>query len=640
MLADFYSDSCGPCRMMAPIFRQVASKYADRAVFVKIDTNAQHSLSSQYQIRSLPTFLAIVGGKVIQTQLGGIGEQGLVSMVDAAIRQAELDNVVLQFDDLVTYYQSVEPTKPKSDIETVFRKCASMVKTSPRNNPQDATCSGAAANQLVRRLRQKYKKVPPTVPRFTDDDRKAKNGNAGSGSGSGSKGPTQQQQRRTPTSSPSTPSQPNLQAATLEQLQEELARRLDEERDRQVDAEDEDDDEADPDYRRWTPGTFPEKLVVVGGGPAGMAAALYGARAGLQPLVLAPSMGGQLLAKGVDVENYPGVNQSTGPGLVAAMRKQAAHFGAIFEDDVVMRIDASSRPFRLITNATGVVETHAVVVATGAEARWLNIPGEYELRGAGVSSCATCDGFLFANHDVVVVGGGDAAMEDALVLARTSRRVTLVHRRDAFRASKVLADRVLRHPDIRVIWNATVQEILGRELPHASNNADAEEEDLDAPRPRVVTGAVLKDVATGEITRLDCDAVFVAIGHTPATAFLQGVVEFDPHHPGYLWTNRQAPHFQTQTSIQGIFAAGDVADAVYRQAVTSAGSGAAAALDAERYLSEAGLGNEEADLEAELLAELMADSASRASQASDGYNVYTEAGGRGHGVKESLAAEL
>jgi thioredoxin reductase (NADPH) len=228
-------------------------------------------------------------------------------------------------------------------------------------------------------------------------------------------------------------------------------------------------------------------------------------------------------------------------------------------------------------------------------------------------------------------------MEDALVLARTSRKVTVVHRRDAFRASKVLADRVTQHPSIAVVWNTRVQEIVGKDLPRQ----EGETEDLDMPTQKVVTGVVLENALTGETSRMDCNAVFVAIGHTPATSFLEGVVEFDPHHPGYLWTNRHCKHFQTQTSVKGIFAAGDVSDAVYRQAVTSAGSGAAAALDAERYLSEEGLGNEEAEMEAELLAELMADSAVKAAEAeSHAYNVYAEAGGRIHGVKESVASEL
>jgi thioredoxin reductase (NADPH) len=228
-------------------------------------------------------------------------------------------------------------------------------------------------------------------------------------------------------------------------------------------------------------------------------------------------------------------------------------------------------------------------------------------------------------------------MEDALVLARTSRKVTVVHRRDAFRASKVLADRVTQHPSIAVVWNTRVQEIVGKDLPRQ----EGETEDLDMPTQKVVTGVVLENALTGETSRMDCNAVFVAIGHTPATSFLEGVVEFDPRHPGYLWTNRHDKHFQTQTSVKGIFAAGDVSDAVYRQAVTSAGSGAAAALDAERYLSEEGLGNEEAEMEAELLAELMADSAVKAAEAeSNAYNVYAEAGGRIHGVKESVASEL
>jgi thioredoxin reductase (NADPH) len=229
-------------------------------------------------------------------------------------------------------------------------------------------------------------------------------------------------------------------------------------------------------------------------------------------------------------------------------------------------------------------------------------------------------------------------MEDALVLARTSRKVTVVHRRDTFRASKVLADRVTQHPSITVVWNARIEEIVGKDIPRT---AEDETEDLDSQPQRVVAGVVLENALTGETSFIDCNAVFVAIGHTPATSFLKGVVDFDPRHPGYLWTNRHGNHFQTQTSVKGIFAAGDVSDAVYRQAVTSAGSGAAAALDAERYLSEEGLGNEEAEMEAELLAELMADSAIKAAQAeSDAYNVYTEAGGRIHGVKESLASEL
>jgi thioredoxin reductase (NADPH) len=233
-----------------------------------------------------------------------------------------------------------------------------------------------------------------------------------------------------------------------------------------------------------------------------------------------------------------------------------------------------------------------------------------------------------------VVGGGDAAMEDALVLARTSRSVTVVHRRGRFRASKVLGDRVVNHPLIRVLWNTTVKEILGKAVDNDSSpEGDTVDLDGEDELPKVVKGVVLKDTGTGVERRLDCDAVFVAIGHTPNTAFLQGVVEFNPDHPGYVQTFGGT----TQTSVKGIFAAGDVADSVYRQAITSAGSGAASALDAERYLSEHGLGNEAAELEAELMAELMEGTA---AEIGSHYNAYEEAGGRVHGMKESMAAEL
>ena len=377
-----------------------------------------------------------------------------------------------------------------------------------------------------------------------------------------------------------------------------------------------------------------------------MAAAIYAARAGLTPLVIAPTMGGQLQGKGVDVENYPALANVTGPTVVSLMRHQAAGFGATFEDDWVISIDASKRPFVLKTNLTGDIETHSIIVATGAESNWLGIPGEYELRGGGVSSCATSDGFLFAGKEVLVVGGGDTGMQDALVLARTSSKVTLIHRRDSFRASKVMADRVINHPVIDIRWNTTLEEILGKseETPTVNNNAAEpieEDVDLDSPTPaatieegqKVVTGVILKDVTTGETTELKVDAVFVAIGHTPATSFLEGVVEFDPVHKGYVKTVATS----TYTSIPGIFAAGDVADSVYRQAITSAGSGAAAALDAERWLSEEGLGNEAAEMEAELMRELMDDGPAAGEGA---YNAYEDAAGRVAGVKESLGAEL
>ncbi len=345
--------------------------------------------------------------------------------------------------------------------------------------------------------------------------------------------------------------------------------------------------------------------------------------------VVAPPMGGQLQGKGVDVENYPGLANVTGPEVVAAMRDQAASFGAVFECEKVLKVDPSSRPFKVHTNSS-IIETHAIIVATGAESNWLDIPGEYEMRGGGVSSCAICDGAAFYQKDVVVVGGGDSAMEEALVLARTSKTVTVIHRRDEFRASKVLAQRVMEHPSIQIRWNAVVKKIVGEAV--ASEN-DAEDVDLDHVQ-KFVTGVVVSDTVTGEESTLATSAVFVAIGHTPTTSFLENVVDFDEEHAGYIETVGTS----TRTSTPGIFAAGDVSDAIYRQAITSAGSGAAAALDAERWLSEEGLGNEQAEFEAELLAELMADDIDM--NAGSGYNAYEDAGGRGSGVKESARVEL
>lgn len=314
-----------------------------------------------------------------------------------------------------------------------------------------------------------------------------------------------------------------------------------------------------------------EKVVVVGGGPAGLAAAIYAARAGLSPMVIAPSFGGQLLGKGVDVENFPGVvgASATGRGIVQLMRKQAYGFETRLVDDSVMGIDLSTQPFELTLNNTeGKLKTHTLIIATGADSRWLGAPGEFQYRGGGVSSCATCDGFLFRDQHVVVVGGGDTAMEDALVLARTSSKVTVVHRRGEFRASHILADRVLTHPLIEVKWNCSVSEFVGEK---------------DEEGKEKLTHVALK-FNDGTEEKVEVGAAFVAIGHDPNTKLFKDVLKMDDQ--GYLIINGRT----SQTSVDGVFAAGDVADKVYRQAVTSAGTGAMAALDAERWLSEHGLG--------------------------------------------------
>eukprot|EP00521_Asterionellopsis_glacialis_P014067 CAMPEP_0195292912 /NCGR_PEP_ID=MMETSP0707-20130614/11204_1 /TAXON_ID=33640 /ORGANISM="Asterionellopsis glacialis, Strain CCMP134" /LENGTH=687 /DNA_ID=CAMNT_0040353507 /DNA_START=144 /DNA_END=2207 /DNA_ORIENTATION=+ len=640
VIVDFYSDGCGPCRMMAPIFKKLAKEIGqDKAVFVKVDTNAMYELSSKYQIRSLPTFTFFLGGKKVD-QFSGAGEQQLRQLTSQVVRQAEFENVKITLEDLTTYYQTMDATKTPEAIETVYQKCVDMTKTK-----HSKECVGAAANQLGRRLKKKYQTGPPTVPRFSSD---AQNPSSSSSSGTDKKSTTDNSK-----SSKTTTQQPqvaNLHLATKEELLAELEQRQDAEVDAAV--EDEDDDDAEFQHG-WEAGDFPERVTVIGGGPAGLSAAIYAARAGLTPVVVAPPMGGQLQGKGVDVENYPGLEDITGPGVVSKMRDQAIQFGAVFESESVLEIDVSSTPYKVITNSSSSpsIETHSIIVATGAESNWLGIPGEYELRGGGVSSCATCDGALYAGQHVVVVGGGDTAMEDALVLARTSKSVTLVHRRDTFRASNVLAQRVMDHPSIHIQWNTVVTEIKGAPVKVDKKDSGDDDDDGDVDldnvpssspttdTPQVVSSVVLKNVDTQEETTLSCHAVFVAIGHTPTTSFLEGIVEFDEDHPGYVKTEGKS----TRTSVPGIFAAGDVSDAVYRQAITSAGSGAAAALDAERWLSEEGLGNEAAEFEAELLAELLQDTTPLGGGAAGGdetYNVYDSAGGRMEGMKESLGAEL
>jgi thioredoxin reductase (NADPH) len=298
-------------------------------------------------------------------------------------------------------------------------------------------------------------------------------------------------------------------------------------------------------------------LIVIGSGPAGFTAALYAARANLEPLVLKGlEAGGQLMLT-TDVENYPGFADGIlGPELMDQMEKQAARFGAEILPVHVTRVDLSERPFGIWA---GDQEWRArtVVIATGATARWLGVPGEEHLRGRGVSACATCDGFFFRGRELIVVGGGDSAMEEATFLTRFASKVTIVHRRDEFRASKIMQERVLANPKVEVAWNREVVEILG---------------------DGAVTGVRLRDTVTGETSERPIDGVFMAIGHTPNTELLGEWLELDAE--GYVVV--QEP--RTRTSVEGVFAAGDVTDRSYRQAVTAAGQGCKAAMDAERFL--------------------------------------------------------
>ncbi len=304
------------------------------------------------------------------------------------------------------------------------------------------------------------------------------------------------------------------------------------------------------------------RLLIVGSGPAGYTAAIYAARALLEPvLVSGVQVGGQLTIT-TDVENYPGfADPIQGPWLVEQMRLQAEHVGARLASDTIVSADLSVRPFRLVGDSGHVYLGDALVIATGAQAKWLGLPSELAFQGFGVSACATCDGFFFRNREVIVVGGGNTAVEEALYLAHIASKVTLVHRRDSLKAERILQDRLFANPKIEVIWNHALDEIVGQEL------------------PRSVTGVRLRDVTTGAVTERAADGVFVAIGHKPESVLFAGQLDLTP--TGYIRTTPGS----TQTSVDGVFAAGDVADEIYRQAVTAAGLGCMAALDAERWLA-------------------------------------------------------
>ena len=304
------------------------------------------------------------------------------------------------------------------------------------------------------------------------------------------------------------------------------------------------------------------EVLIVGAGPAGYTAAIYAARANLKPMLIQGMQpGGQLMIT-TDVENYPGfADVIQGPWLMEQMQKQAEHVGTRMVFDLITRVDLSHRPFTLHGDSGDTYTADALILATGAEARWLGLPSEAQYRGFGVSACATCDGFFFRGKKVAVVGGGNTAVEEALYLTNHAASVTLIHRRDRLRSEKILQDRLHRHEKIRVVYNAVVDEILG-----------------DGEPPRV-TGLKLADTVTGARSILPTDGVFVAIGHDPVTAFLGGQIELD--RDGYIVT---APD-STATNVPGVFAAGDVRDKVFRQAVTAAGMGCMAALEAERFLA-------------------------------------------------------
>ena len=304
------------------------------------------------------------------------------------------------------------------------------------------------------------------------------------------------------------------------------------------------------------------KVIIIGSGPAGYTAAIYAARAMLEPVIISGLQPGGQLTITADVENYPGfADVIQGPWLIEQMKAQAEHVGTRFVSDVIVSVDLDHRPFTLVGDSGTRYTCDSLIIATGAQAKWLGLPAEQKFQGFGVSACATCDGFFYRDRKVVVVGGGNTAVEEALFLTNFASKVTVVHRRDEFRAEKILQDRLFKHPKIEVVWNSELVDISGAAMPPS------------------VQAATIRNVHTGETTTLETDGVFVAIGHAPATSIFNGKLDMKPG--GYLWT---APD-STATNVPGVFAAGDVTDDIFRQAVTAAGMGCMAALEAERFLA-------------------------------------------------------
>jgi len=303
------------------------------------------------------------------------------------------------------------------------------------------------------------------------------------------------------------------------------------------------------------------RVLIIGSGPAGYTAAIYSARAMLNPVLVQGLQPGGQLTITTEVENWPGDTEVQGPDLMVRMEEHARAMGAEVINDYITTLDLSSRPFKAHADSGTTWTADAVILATGAQAKWLGLPSEEKFKGFGVSACATCDGFFYRGKEVVVIGGGNTAVEEALFLTNFASKVTVVHRRDSFRAEKILQDRLFKHPKIEVLWNHTVEEVLGTEAPLG------------------VTAVRAHNVKTGEVTDIPCDGFFVAIGHAPASELVKDQLEL--HNGGYV----KVEPGSTRTSIPGVFAAGDLTDHIYRQAVTSAGMGCMAALDAERFLA-------------------------------------------------------
>jgi len=495
IVVDYFSHSCPPCKMMAPVFDRLSlsPEYAGRVQFAKVDVYENSVTTSKMGITGMPTFQFFMKGQMVHS----------FSCTD----ENQLRAVTTQFASQVRVSQAQK--SPKETQASVPQKQASVPQKQASVPQKQASVPQKQASVPQKQAPVPQKQAP--VP-----------------------------QRQAPQQQAPVPPVPQNQVPVAPA-----------------------DNDSCRAKRRQADGRHIEQVVIVGSGPAGTSAALYAGRSGLCPLVIAPTVGGQLLAKGVDVENYPGLPSGTGASMIDSMRKQAHGFSAEFVDDAVEFVDTSVRPFSIRMKGGKTTLSHTVIVATGAVSRWLGVDGEEEYKGRGVSGCATCDGFLFKGKRCAVIGGGDTAMEEALVLSRLCSSVAVIHRRGQFRASKVLQDRLLADPKITVFYNRGVVKFLG-------------------------DGALLRRLHLRDTTKpksagsfLDLDAAFVAIGRDPNTFFLKNSLRTDSQ--GYL----EVIAGSTRTSVTGIFAAGDVADHTYRQAITSAASGAMAAMDVEKYFSGA-----------------------------------------------------
>mmetsp|Transcript_136151 Transcript_136151/g.236662 ORF Transcript_136151/g.236662 Transcript_136151/m.236662 type:complete len:655 (-) Transcript_136151:223-2187(-) len=502
----FWTEKCGFCHMIMPFFEEQAQSLADRAHFRKVNIRTNPESAAVLDADGLPNFKFILKGKTVKS-FRGASVEALEKYVKQVIEQADQDDIIVTRDDLVSYFEEYDKEVASS--------------------PESIDMLWETGKQNVAKMLELLEAQYGAKPRYSGGFIASKDVTGASG--------RQDKVVR-----------PN---AELKQLDKERATRTDQLENRCPKSVSSD-------------RSAPEHVVILGGGPAGASAALYAGRAMLCPVVISPQLGGQLMAKGVDVENYPGLPQAMGGEIVAAMRSQATSFHSRFVDDAVIEVNFAKKPFMLKTNTSGTIFADSVILATGATSRMLGVPGESRLHGKGVSGCATCDGYLHRGKTCLVVGGGDAALEDALHLTRICTSVTLVHRRGAFRAGQGLQLQVLNNKAVQVRWNTEVKAF------HGDDKAGLER-------------AVLRSVQTGALEELAVGAAFVAIGHDPNTKQFQGQLDMDAAS-GYIACKGRTTH----TSVPGVFAAGDVADSRYRQAVTSAGSGAAAALDAERWLAE------------------------------------------------------